>query len=223
MKLALILLVFFAFLASVGTVWTKFARRTATPLIFNVSSNAQPGDIISIQGMNFAKNSQVWLGGAGGRSATQLTVVNQVGTQWIAAQTPPTWTGAMVLWISNSAGVSRFVNLNGAIPFNLDALEIVPAGAFRVLGRNLLMAGYTPSVTVEGQPATVNVGASNANVLVVTAPGSITATSDAAIMVDNGNGTGPAQLDRQIKVVAGPAAHPTPNPNGSPEPATTLI
>ena len=177
--------------------------QTAVPVIFNISSNAQPGDIISIQGTNFSANPQVWLGGAGGSSATQLTVVNQVGTQWIAAQTPPTWTGAMVLWVSNSSGASNPVNLNGAIPLNLDALELVPGGAFKVLGRNLLMPGYTPIVTINGQAATINIAASNVNMLVAAVPGSISSNSSAVITVDNGNGTGPAELNRPITVVSG--------------------
>ena len=177
--------------------------QTAAPVIFNVSSNVQAGDIISIQGTNFDTTSQVWLGGAGGSSATQLTVVNRVGVEWIAAQTPQAWTGAMILSVSNSSGVSNSVKLNGAIPLNLDALQLVPGGAFRVLGRNLLMPGYSPSVTVNGQATTINVGASNGNMLVVTAPGSISPTSSAVIMVDNGNGTGAAQLDRTITVVSG--------------------
>ena len=185
----------------------------AVPVIFNASSNAQPGDIVSIQGTNFDGTSQVWLGGAGGSSPVQLAIVNTVGTQWIAAQTPSSWSpGAMVLWIVNSSGSSSMVNLNGAIPFNLDALQIVPSGAFRVLGRNLMMAGHTPLVTVEGLSATVNVGASTVNMLVVTAPSGITATSGAAITVDNGNGTGAVTLslpyNRAIAVVPGQSGDP---------------
>ena len=181
---------------------TESANPSA-PMIFNVSSNTRPGDIVSIQGTNFDSTSQVWLGGINATSATQLTMTNRWGAEWIGAQIPQSWTGAMVLWVTNSAGASNSVKLNGAIPFNLDALELVPGGAFRVLGRNLLMSGYTPSVTVDGQAATVNLSASTENMLLVTAPESISTTSNATIMVDNGVGIGAAQLDRTIAVVLG--------------------
>jgi Pectate lyase superfamily protein len=180
-----------------------YAVQTAPPVIFNVSSNAQAGDIISIQGTNFDITTQIWLGGPRGNSATQLAVVNKVGVEWIAAQTPQAWSGAMILWISNSSGVSKSVALNGAMPWNLDALQLVPGGAFKVLGQNLLLPGYRPSVTVDGQTATIDIAASSVNMLVVTAPVSIRPTSNAVITVDNGNGTGPVRLDRTINVVSG--------------------
>jgi hypothetical protein len=173
------------------------------PKIFNVSLNARAGDIISIQGMNFDATAQVWLGGTNGSAATLLAVVNRVGVEWIAAQIPPSTTGAMILWVSNSSGASNSVNLNGAVPLNLDALELVPGGAFRVLGRNLVMPGYAPSVTVDGQAAAINLSASTENMLVVTAPESIRPTPKSVIMVNNGNGTGAVQLDRTITVVSG--------------------
>ena len=179
------------------------AIQKAPPVIFNVSSNVQAGDIISIQGTNFDATSQIWLGGPRGNSATQLGVVNKVGVEWIAAQTPQAWSGAMILWISNSSGVSKSVALNGAMPWNLDALQLVPGGAFKVLGQTLLLPGYLPSVTVDGQTATIDIAASSANMLVVTAPVSISPTSNAVITVDNGNGTGPVRLDRTINVLSG--------------------
>ena len=175
----------------------------AGPKILNAPSNVRAGDIIYIQGTNFDPTAQVWIGGTGGSSAQQLALVNRVGTEWMAAQIPQTWTGAMVMWVSNSSGVSNSIKLNGAVPLNLDALQLVPGGAFKVLGRNLLMPGYTPSVTVNGQAATINVSASNENMLDVTAPRSIGPSSNAVIMVANGNGTGPAELDRHIAVVPG--------------------
>ena len=175
----------------------------AAPAIFNATFNAAPGEIISIQGVNFDSTSQVWLDETGGAAPSQLAVVNRTGLTWMAVQVPPSTTGPMILWVSNNSGVSNSVILNGAVPLNLDALEIVPGGAFRVLGQNLLVAGYTPSVSVDGQAATINIGASSSNMLVATAPASLNPTSASVIMVDNGNGTGPMQLDRTITVVAG--------------------
>ena len=197
-----------AFTFSVPAGGTRPVTPTASsdpnaPKIFNASSSASPGDIISLQGVHFDPDAQVWLAGLTANSATQLTIVNRIDATWIAAKLPQSASGAMVLWISNSHGASKSVALNGAVPNHLDAMQIIPGGAFRILGRNLLMPGFTPNVTVDGSAATINAGASNENMLVVNAPGSLRSTSAAVIMIDNGNGTDPVQLDRTIAVVQG--------------------
>lgn len=173
------------------------------PKIFNASSSSRAGDVGFIQGENFDGTSQAWLGGGSSATATELTFVNRSGFTWMAVQLPKSWTGAMVLWVSNSHGASKSVALNGAVASHLDALQLVPGGAFRILGRNLLMAGFTPVVTVDGQVATLNLNASDENMLVANAPSSLAPTAASTIMVDNGNGTGPVRLDRPISVVTG--------------------
>ena len=105
--------------------------------------------------------------------------------------------------ISNGQAVSTPAKLNAARAYHLDAMQIVPRGAFRIFGRNLFLPGFTPTVIVNELAATVNVSASNEHILLVTAPQGLTATDKAVITVDNGNGTGPSVLDRQIEVVAG--------------------
>ena len=175
----------------------------AAPRIFNASSRVQAGDVISLQGDNFDSTSHVWLASATGYAPQQLAVVNSVGTTQMSVQVPQSAGGGMVAWVSNSHGASNAVKLNAAVPLHLDALQLVPGGAFRILGRNLLMSGYTPTVTVDGYAATVDLAASNETMLVVTAPASLTPTAAAVILVDNGNGTGAAQIDRPITVVSG--------------------
>jgi IPT/TIG domain/Putative Ig domain/Pectate lyase superfamily protein len=175
----------------------------AAPKIFNASSSAHAGDIISVQGANFDSTSQVWLAGDSLSAATQVPVINRVGKTFMAVQLPRSWPNALILWVSNSHGASKSVLLNGAIPTHLDAMQIVPGGAFRVLGRNLLVPGFTPVVTVDGQAASINADASDENMLVVNAPNSLSPTKASVILVDNGNGTGATQLDRTITVVAG--------------------
>jgi hypothetical protein len=181
---------------------TASSNATA-PQIFNASTGAQPGDVINLQGVNFISASQVWI--ATGGAPTQLTVVNSYGTTQLSAQLPSTLSGGLIAWVTNGNGTSNAVGLNAAGPLHLDALTLVPGGAFRILGRNLLMSGFTPAVTVSGQTASVNLSASNANMLVVTAPASLTPTSSALITVDNGNGTGPQALDNasHIAIVTG--------------------
>jgi hypothetical protein len=179
------------------------AAASNLPIVLNFSPGAQPGDVIYVQGANFDSSSQVWLANGTSSAATQLPIVNRVSSTWLGAQLPQTWTGAMFLFVSNAVGSSGKIKLNGAIPFNLDALEIVPGGAFRILGRNLLVSGYKPSVMVDGAAATVNTAASTANMLLVTAPSTLNQTSHSVILIDNGNGTGPTQLDRTITVASG--------------------
>ena len=199
------------FLSTTGTKPNKAppSKKPATsnlsnvPIIFNHSESARPGDVIYAQGANFDATSQIWLSHAGGSSAQQLTILNRVGSILISAQIPQEWTGSMFLWVTSSAGNSSPVTLNGALPYHLDAMLLVPEGAFRVLGRNLLFAGYTPSISVDGQAATVILSASTENMLVAKVPRSASPTPGATIFVDNGNGTGNSLFDRKIPIVAG--------------------
>ncbi len=93
--------------------------------------------------------------------------------------------------------------MNSAVPKHLDATQIVPGGRFRILGVNLVAPGRTPSVTVGGLPATVNLSASNAYLLAVTAPASLAAGRDVVVQVSNGNGAAPARLANKVTVTAG--------------------
>ena len=163
---------------------------------------------MSLQGENFGSTGEVWLDGAGGAGATKLDVVNRVGAGWLAARIPSAASGALTVRVSNSTGMSAPIRLNAAQAHHLDALQIVPGGAFRIFGRNLLIAGSSPSVTVDGAAAGVNVSASDEHMLIVTAPNSLAAKSNAIITVDNGNGSGASTLDRPISVVTGNSGDP---------------
>ena len=184
-----------------GPVIPSPSSNAGAPRIFNASSSVNAGDVFTIQGTNFDSTTQVYEVGSG--AANSLTIINRVGTTQLTVEAPASISGGMSLYVLNSQGASNSVELNGAIPLHLDTLQLVPGGAFRILGRNLYVSGYTPTVTVNGQLATLNLSASSANMLVATAPTSISPTSSAVITVDNGNGTGPAQLDRPISVVSG--------------------
>jgi hypothetical protein len=178
------------------------------PTVFNASAGARPGDIVGIQGEDFGASPSAWLEAVGTTPATPLEIVNRVGSGWVAVQIPNTGTGALVLRIANGSATSAPVRLNGAVPHHLDATELAPGGAFRVFGRSLRLPGSVPTVTVDGLPAAVDVAASDEHMLVVTAPSGLRATSAAAIVVDNGNGTGPAALDRRIAVATGASGDP---------------
>jgi hypothetical protein len=175
------------------------------PVIFNAPLSARPGDIVGLQGENFGDAPVVTLMGNGGDSTSlnKLEVVNSFGTGWVSFKIPATATGALTVQVSNGAATSAPIVLNGARPYHLDALQIVPRGPFRLFGRNLLLPGFTPVVTVDGLPAVVDTRASDEHMLMVTAPRGVRAGGKAVISVDNGNGSGPALLDREIEVTAG--------------------
>lgn len=192
------------FLLVFGTTLSSFAE-PSTPIVFNAPLSARPGDIVGLQGENFGDTPTVTLMGNGrdSTSLNKLEVVNSFGTGWVSFKIPATATGALTVQVSNGGATSTPVPLNGARAYHLDALQIVPLGSFRLFGRNLLLPGFTPVVTVDGLPAVVNIRASDEHMLVVTAPRGVRVGGKAAIAVNNGNGTGPALLDREIDVAAG--------------------
>ncbi len=169
------------------------------PVVFNVSRSARPGDVISLQGANFGSAPRVTLDGTG----QALTIVNRVGEQWLAVELPSTARGALALRVANQTGVSRALRLNQAQPTHLDTFALVPGGVFRVFGRHLLQTGYTPKVSVDGRPATIDLAQSNEHMLVARAPADLAPRASVAVRVDNGNGHGAFELDRDIAAIAG--------------------
>lgn len=176
-----------------------------SPVIFNAPLSARPGDIVGLQGENFGDAPVVTLMGHGENSTglNKLEVVNSFGTGWVSFRVPATATGALAVQVRNGEATSAPIVLNGARAYHLDALQIVPGRPFRLFGRNLLLPGFTPVVTVDGLPAVVDTRASDEHMLMVIAPRGVRTGGKAAISVDNGNGTGPAWLDREIEVAAG--------------------
>ncbi len=147
---------------------------TGAPRIFNASQGNQPGDIAFSLGANFDGTSQVWLAGKyQDRRPNTLPITNRAGATWLAVQVPSSASGAITLWVTNSHGTSNSGSLNAAIPWHLDSLQLVPGGAFKIFGKNLLVTGYTPVVTVDGQAASVNVSQSQENMLVMSAPSTL--------------------------------------------------
>ncbi|WP_342617494.1 glycosyl hydrolase family 28-related protein [Rhodoferax sp. GW822-FHT02A01] len=172
---------------------------SAAPVVFNASRSARPGDIVGLQGKNFGKAPVVTLTRPG-ESPLDLPLVNQFGTGWLSFRIPESATGALAVHVDNGQTASAPILLNAARAFHLDAMQIVPKGAFKVFGRNLLLPGFTPLVTVGGLPATVDTASSDEHMLQLTAPDGLRATRRVVITVDNGNGTGPSALDRDIDV-----------------------
>lgn len=197
-----------AAVASVLAAAAALAQAPAAPVVFNAPRSARAGDIVGLQGENFGDNPTVLLRQAPGEAPIPLALVNRFGTGWVSARIPASATGAIVVQVGNGDAMSAPVKLNAAIGHHLDALQITPGGQFRLFGRNLLLPGHAPTVTVDGLPAAIDTGRSDEHMLVLTAPAQLRSTPNARIEADNGNGTGPAWLDRQIEVVGGAAGDP---------------
>ncbi|MDB5819432.1 MAG: hypothetical protein JWQ11_3072, partial [Rhizobacter sp.] len=175
----------------------------AAPLIFNASDSARAGDLVSIQGARFGDSPKVTIENASGGNVQTLAVVNKVGTSWLTVELPSSASGALMLRVNNGASSSLAVPLNAAVAHHLDTTTLSPNGVFRVFGRNLMLTGFTPVVRIGGAAASVDANKSDENMLVVTAPGSLQATSAAVVTVENGSGSGAVTLDRRIAVRTG--------------------
>lgn len=175
------------------------------PIVLNATTSAAAGDVVSLQGENFGTAPIVSLDSAPG---IPLGIINRVGTGWLAVQIPANAQGALILRVANGTGTSAQVKVNAAWPLHLDTLRLVPGGAFRVFGRNLRVTGATPRVTVDGMAASIDLSRSDEHMLTAVAPASLRATNAAALLVDNGNGSGAAALDRMIEVAADGAGDP---------------
>lgn len=191
-----------------ATVIAKTTATVSTPVVFNAPLSSAPGDVISLQGENFGTSPSVYLVDAAGKKLSTLSIVSTYGTGALTARLPSTATGALIVQVDNGGAVSGLVKLNAARPYHLDALQINGGGAFRLFGRNLLVAGSTPTVTIDGLAATVNTSQSNEHMLVLTAPANLKANGKPVIIVDNKNGSGPATLDRPVEAVAGKGTDP---------------
>src|SRR6185436_6712714 len=76
-----------------------------TPVIFNFTRSARPGDLVSLQGENFGSAPQAWLD-VPDTKAVQLTVANKAGSGWIAVRIPPEATGPLTLRVWNGTAMS---------------------------------------------------------------------------------------------------------------------
>lgn len=172
------------------------------PKIFNAPVQAGAGDIVSIQGANLDAATEAYLGAPGTRTAP-LAIVNRVPGMQVSVQLPTSLPSPLVLHLENKAGSSVGIKINAALPRHLDATHLVPGGRFRVFGLNLKVAGSTPSIKIAGRPATIDLNASTGIMLAATAPTDIAPTSNAEILVDNGNGSGASRLELAVPVRSG--------------------
>lgn len=182
------------------------------PVILNFPLSIRPGDIVGLQGENFGDDPTVMLtvtdSNASVISTTTLPLFNKFGNNWVSARVPESVSGGLSLTINNGFANSSPIKLNAARAYHLDTMQLVPGGAFRIFGRNLLLPGFSPTVSVDGLPAKIDLTTSDEDMLQAYAPMGLKSTVNVVIKVDNGNGTGTSQLDRKIEVVNGLSGDP---------------
>lgn len=169
------------------------------PIVFNAPVSAAPGDLVSLQGSDFGTAPEVWLDGPAPR---RLAIVNRAGANGLTVRLPADAAGALMLRVVSGGSSSAAVAVNGARADHLDARELAPGGRFRLFGRNLLVPGATPRVTIQGTAATLDLAASDEHMLVGTVPAGLAPAAAATLTVGNGNGTPAATLDRATALVA---------------------
>jgi hypothetical protein len=187
---------------------TTAATSIPPPVVFNSPLSAAAGDIVNLQGENFGTSPTANLIGTDGKVLSSVPALSSYGGISMSFKVPASATGAIIVQVVNGNQASAPVKLNAATPHHLDAMQIAAKGRFRIFGRNLLVPGTTPTVTVDGLAATVDTKNSDPYMLSVTAPAALKASSKVTIQVDNKNGSGPAALDRNIDAVAGDGSDP---------------
>lgn len=192
--------------AAANNATSNATNNPSAPKIFNAPMSARPGDIIGLQGANFGADPQAYL--LTDKGQVKLERINQYDSIWASYRLPAVINGVISVQVVNGAQTSTPITLNAAMPFNIDAETIVPQGKFRLFGRNLKMAGFTPAVTVNSQPAVIDIANSTENMLLLTAPANLANANVATIRVDNGNGSGVVTFEQQPAILNVAAADP---------------
>lgn len=179
------------------------ASASATaPKVFSATQQAAGGDVVSLRGANFDPFAKLWLE-APGAQPLSLPILNRVGDNWLSAQVPDGVEGGLTLRVANTRGTSEARRVNAAIPYHIDATQIVPGGLLRLLGRSLIRPGCATNVRIGGLDATVDAEQSDAHMLVLRAPYDLVPDTEVRIVVDNGAGVGPSELEHPIAVRRG--------------------
>ncbi len=169
--------------------------------ILNWSNIAGPNDVANLQGEDFGEQSTVWCSTNGG-AAQQLPTINR-GNSVLHFRLPSVL-GLYGVSVHNGDEVSNIVYPNRANPMHFDTPEIAAGGSFRIFGRNLFAAGFTPQVKfVSGSnsfDATINDRATY-SILSVKAPEKIP-LGKYTVYVSNGMGSQPlAQVSSPAKMI----------------------
>jgi hypothetical protein len=189
----------------------------SAPVIFNATESAGPGEVIGLQGASFGANPQVLFTRVTGPEGTitpniQLTVLNK-RSDYVSAEIPPNEPlGLYAVQVQDGTQKSPIVYLNRARGWAYDHHDEVFLGAsLRLWGKNMALAGATPSVrfvhptTGASTAASVNSGASDTHTIQVTVPGSLTADVQYRVFIRNGHGGnwGETEMEQRITMRTG--------------------
>ena len=142
-------------------------QASAVPIIFSATESAQAGDLVGIQGTNFGTGSQVQIApvySSGSLGSVTTLAAHNSSNAFLSAQLPANLAfGLYALWVQDSSGgqsASVYVNRSRITSFEYP--EVEPGRQFRLFGRNLVLAGGTPSVRFQDTSG----GASTAGTIV---------------------------------------------------------
>lgn len=173
-----------------------FSTPGKSPLVFNATESARPGEVIGLQGMNYGASPEVWLarldgGGTSPKPTVKLKVLNK-GQQYVSALIPLTQSlGLYAIWVKNGMQLSQPVFINRARATWLEFDQVAPNSKFRLWGRNLVLPGATPQVRLVpvGSGASLPAKATGDTYsLTVTAPSKLTLGVKYKVYVNNGYG-----------------------------------
>lgn len=188
----LVILLLFALLRAQGQ------NASGDSVIFNISSTANAGDVIYIQGSGFGSSPQVQYA-YNDSNWVSLSVITS-GSNTAMVQLPSSQSRlpdlVTIRVSSNGSNWSTPVFLNQAKALSFDTTQVGPGSQFRIFGRNLIFS-RTPTVRLvdsadgSSHQATINASSSKAYMLVANASTDIKANHTYSIYVSNGyNGNG---------------------------------
>ncbi|MCD0490343.1 glycoside hydrolase family 55 protein [Pedobacter sp. MC2016-14] len=187
-------------------------RSGPTPVIYQVSESAAPGETIALQGYGFGSASIVWLSPVNGTEKVlkpQIKLAVLTGSaQYAAAKIPSDISiGLYAVWIESDHKLSNPVFINRARAVTYEFNEIMPGTILRLFGRNLSLGSNLSTVKFiladnTGQVHTAKVLKANAFEIQLKAPENLIPGKSYQISLNNGYGDkyGEAIFDEKIAV-----------------------
>ncbi|VTZ52174.1 conserved exported hypothetical protein [Methylocella tundrae] len=124
---------------------TAWAKAT----IINAPFTANPGDFISLEGSGFGAAPQVFITPGNTKVRTQVPVTKGQDNV-VVLRIPQNWAFSLytVQVYDNASSTSNSVAINAPQAFQFWRADIAPGRPTRLYGRNLLVAGGSPSITL---------------------------------------------------------------------------
>ena len=227
-----------ATLLGVGALFglTQVAAR-AVPVVINHSETAQPGDVIFFEGTwgnTIQVRYQLITAGTPPNVNSAIPLAPQASNagnthnsgSYVSVQIPYTQSlGLYAVWLNDGSGWSAPTYVNQAHGTHCSFNRVSPGFVFSVFGRNMVLPGYTPSVTFvdirtgASYPGGVYPSSSTSYYLQVYAPSNVAVGDPYNVIVNNGAGGtyGSSAVEEGTTVAwANGVAAPSTTINGSP-------